>query len=89
MPEVPPHLIWIWRCYQRLSADRPWHGGGLGPAIPGAIPWVCVAKWIEFHNYNDAEAQMLDHCVREMDTVYIQHYHEKTNRHAKASPTPS
>jgi hypothetical protein len=68
--DVHPQYLWIWRCWQRLSPDRPWIGGGMGPAQPGNIPWMTLRAWAEAYDLSEGEFALLDQCVRAMDGVF-------------------
>lgn len=68
--DIMPQYGWIWRCWHRLSPDRPWHGGGIGPAQPGNIPWMTLRAWGQVHDLSEGEFILLDHCVRAMDGVF-------------------
>lgn len=62
---------WIWRAWHRLSPERHWQGGGMGPDMPGDIPWTAVMRWADRHGLDGAAADMLDHCIGEMDRVFV------------------
>jgi hypothetical protein len=68
--EVLPEFQWIWRAWRRLSSDRPNHGGGFGPSVPGDIPWSLLLKWAEHHEMTKAEFYLLDRCCQAMDREY-------------------
>jgi hypothetical protein len=70
-PPVDPTLEWIWRAWHRLSDDRPRFGGGMGPPVPGRIPWLTVRLWCRHHDLTKGEMDMLDVCFAAMDAVYI------------------
>jgi len=55
----------------------------MGPAMPGPIPWTAMAVWAEYHNYNQAEMALLDHCFKAMDMVYLQHFQRKAETQLK------
>ena len=67
-PEISNWLEWVWRAWHRLSLDRPYYGGGMGPSIPGRISWQSVAAWAKHHGQ---DAGFLDKAVVAMDTVYL------------------
>jgi hypothetical protein len=71
-PPIDPTLEWIWRAWHRLSDDRPHFGGGMGPPIPGRIPWSVVHLWAEHHELQKGEMDMLDLCLGQMDVVYLE-----------------
>lgn len=79
-PEVPDHLTFAWRCWHRLGLDRPWLGGGFGPAVPGRIPWPAMHAWAEHHEMTGAELEELDVYVRAMDDAYLAHHVAKAKR---------
>lgn len=68
-PEISSWLEWVWRAWQRLTLDRPLYGGGMGPAIPGRIPWQTVRDWAVHHGQ---DALFLDKAVIAMDGVYLE-----------------
>jgi hypothetical protein len=68
-PEINNWLEWVWRAWHRLSLDRPLYGGGMGPPIPGRIPWQSVAAWAAHHGQ---DAWVLDKAVVAMDTVFLE-----------------
>lgn len=70
-PVLDPTLLWIWRAWHRLTDDRPYHGGGMGPAVPGRIPWSLVHLWAQHHQLERGAMAMLDACFAELDTVYL------------------
>jgi hypothetical protein len=70
-PVVDSTLDWIWRAWHRLSDDRPYHGGGMGPAVPGRIPWTVVLAWSRHHRLSRGEMTMLDIGFAAMDATYI------------------
>lgn len=84
VPEVDASLDWIWRAWHRLSDDRPQWGGGMGPSVPGRIPWITLHTWSQHHDLSRAEMAMLDLCIGEMDAVYLTWW---TDNQAKA-PDP-
>ena len=55
-----------------MSMDRPWRGGGMGPMMPGGVPWAAVRDWCEFHDYPGDAVLFLDSCVRDMDAVFLE-----------------
>lgn len=67
-PQVPEVWLPVWRAWRRLSADRPMHGGGLGPPVPGRIPWRDIDRWCARHGGDVAEySEIFD----SMDEVYV------------------
>ena len=70
-PELPEHLLWAWRAWHRLSQDRPWRGGGLGPPFPGGIAWRDVRAWCEFYDLPGGAVETLDKLIREMDAEFF------------------
>lgn len=72
MPVINPAFDWIWRAWHRLSDDRPRYGGGMGPSVPGRIPWTVVAQWCRHHDLTRAEMLLLDACFAVMDVVYLE-----------------
>lgn len=77
MPDVPEHLAWIWRAYNRLEMDRQWMVGGMSAAIPCRIPWQSIVDWAQFHGYDEDDHAMLDACIVGMDTIYLKHQAKK------------
>lgn len=77
--EVQPEYAWIWRAWQRLSADRPLAihgammpmGGGIIRSIERRIPWTVVMKWAAWHELDRAETGLLDLCICALDAIYI------------------
>lgn len=76
-PDIPDHLLDVWRAWHRLDMDRPWYGGGMGPMIPGRIPWKNIADWCQFHGHSHEQRELLDACFAEMDIAYISFHNEK------------
>jgi hypothetical protein len=74
LPADDPTLEWIWKAWQRLRHDRPLYGGGMGPAVPGRIPWTVVRAWGQYHRLRRGEFEMLDLCFAVLDGVYIAWY---------------
>lgn len=70
-PFIEPYLLWIWRAWHRLSHDRPLHGGGMGPAVPGPIPWRVVRAWAEVYDLTRDRFLMLDRMIQAMDAEYL------------------
>jgi hypothetical protein len=56
-----------------MSLDRPFMAGGMGPMIPGRIPWRSVRDWAEYHDYTADAFDFLDFCIREMDNEFLAH----------------
>jgi hypothetical protein len=65
--------MWVWRAFMRLSADRPWLGGGMDAPVPGRIPWAVVRAWADAHGMTNEEAEHLDRYLVPMDEVYAKH----------------
>jgi hypothetical protein len=76
-PPADASLDWIWRAWHRLSDDRPRYGGGMGPSVPGRIPWMVVQAWSRHHRLHRGEMQMLDLCLGAMDAAYIAWWSEQ------------
>jgi hypothetical protein len=68
--DVDRQWMWIWRAWHRLSDDRPHFGGGLGPMMPGNIPWSMVYQWAMAYGMTRGELVMLDVCIQRMDRTY-------------------
>lgn len=71
---IPDHLAWIWRAWHRLHLDRPWWGGGMGPVVPGRIPWATVRDWAAFHDLSGDDMLLLDTCIRALDGEFLAHH---------------
>jgi hypothetical protein len=84
-PFIEPEFLWIWRAWHRLHPDRPQHGGGLGPSVPGDIPWTVVRQWAEFYHLSRGEFHMLDRVLQAMDAEYREWWIE---RHPPEPPAP-
>lgn len=84
-PDVPlePAWDWVWRAWQRLTHDRPWQGGGMGPATPGRIPWSVVARWCDVHGHGATEMEFLDLCFAALDAEFFEHWRSKLPKDAK------
>jgi hypothetical protein len=80
-----PQWRWIWRAWERLGLDRPYHGGGMGPPVPGNIPYLTVRQWASDHDMTRGEFEMLDACLRAMDKEYIAHW---VSRQPQPPPPP-
>jgi hypothetical protein len=78
-PEVTikPEFQWIWRAWRRLSADRPFIAGGMGPSVPGAIPWAVAIEWARYHGLSRDEFDLMDHCLGRLDETYRQWWMER------------
>jgi hypothetical protein len=74
VPAHDPNLDWIWKAWQRLRYDRPMYGGGMGPAMPGRIPWTVVRAWAAFHRLHKGEIELMDTCFGALDAVWIAWY---------------
>jgi hypothetical protein len=76
-PEEPeplrPELLWLWRAWHRLDGDRPWRPGGMGPSLPGRIPWSVTHAFAAAHGLTVEDREMLEHCIGAMDTVLLDH----------------
>lgn len=72
--------MWVWRAWNRLTADRPWIGGGMGSPSPGNIPWSIVTAWAGVHDYDEDETDMLDLLIQEMDAEYLSWWREEAER---------
>jgi len=69
-PNVDPRWRWVWRAWHRLSPDRPFHGGGMGPSVPGNIPWWQIRLWARDHDMTAGQRHVLDICIQRMDETY-------------------
>lgn len=79
-PTIDPSLEWIWRAWQRLHPDRPHYGGGMGPSVPGRIPWSTVRLWCKHHGLRKGEMNMLDLCFGALDGQYLEWWQSKQKR---------
>jgi len=73
VPQVHDWLVWVWRCWNRLAHDRPWLGGGMGPAVPGRIPYIAIRRWAKDHGIKPGSPDhlFLDTLVQELDEEYV------------------
>lgn len=46
----------------------------MGAPIPGRIPWAVIRNWSNEHDYDEADAELLDVVMGEMDRVFIDDY---------------
>jgi hypothetical protein len=83
-PNVQPRFRWIWRAWHRLSLDRPYYGGGMGPPVPGNIPWWMIRLWAQDHHMTRGQMLMLDVCIRKMDETYRMWMRDKMETERKA-----
>jgi hypothetical protein len=84
-PDVDRQWQWIWRAWHRLSDERPQYGGGMGPLIPGNIPWSLVYRWAEAHGMTRGEMVFLDFCIQRMDRTFHKWWVSK-QPHAQKNP---
>jgi hypothetical protein len=82
LPVDDPALDWIWKAWQRLRHDRPFYGGGMGPPVPGRIPWTVVRAWGQYHRLRRGEFEMMDLCFAVLDGVYIEWYVAEQKKNA-------
>jgi hypothetical protein len=40
--------------------------------VPGKIPWTIVRMWARHHGMSRGEFTLLDACIQEMDSSYLQ-----------------
>lgn len=83
LPDVDPGLRWVWDAWHRLSADRPWKAGGMGPAFPGNIAWASVVGWCDFHGHTGEDVAFMDLCFRAMDEVFFEDHIRRVNEAGK------
>jgi hypothetical protein len=87
---VDRQWLWIWRAWHRLCDDRPHYAGGMGPPIPGNIPWSIVRLWASEHKMSEGEFAMLDTCIQRMDSAYRDWWLMNNAAHtSKPKPGPS
>ena len=84
-PQIEPQWSWVWRCWHRLHPDRPHYGGGMGPAVPGSIPWMVLRVWADTHHYTEVEFTMLDRLIQALDAEYIGWWSDQQRRQADAA----
>jgi hypothetical protein len=82
-PIVDHRFNFVWRAYDRLSSDRKWRSGGMGPSVPGQIPWSVVRQWAEEHNLTYDDKWLMDACFQAMDALYIEWWNEQQKARAK------
>lgn len=83
---MDPAYSWLWRAWSRLSEERPWFGGGMGPAAPGAIPWRALREWAEEYRLTVEEFDLLDEVVMVLDAQYRKHATQQAVKAAKERP---
>ncbi len=76
-PTIDPELTWVWRAWMRLQFDRPYYGGGMGPVMPGRIPFTSVAEWARVEGLSRDRAAFMDHCIMAMDTEFLAWHRER------------
>jgi hypothetical protein len=81
-PFIEPEFGWIWRAWHRLHPDRPQWAGGMGPTVPGAIPWTVVRLWADYHRLSRGEFDMLDRVIQAMDAEYMAWWSERQQNDA-------
>jgi len=78
-PEVPDWLVWVWKAFHRLSAERSFQVRGMAApmgvtritSVPGRIPWTAVLRWAEAHGYGPERFGFLDELVQQMDDEFL------------------
>lgn len=74
---LPAWLDWIWRAWWRLTDDRQWRSGGMGPSQPCRIPWSVVAAWCDRHGYGPEDEELLEAGLRAMDDEWLAWWSEQ------------
>lgn len=46
----------------------------MGAPIPGRIPWWMIDRWCERHDYDEADSELFDIVMGEMDRAFIDDY---------------
>lgn len=82
-PELPAWVHWIWRAWWRLSDERPWIAGGMGPSRPGRIPWTAVAAWCAARGYGEDQEDQLEAGLAAMDEEYLSWQAEQARKAAE------
>lgn len=83
-PELPDHLVFYWRAFWGLHADRPPSFGGVMP-----IPFSALDRFGRRYQVDDLDAfDRLSTFVREMDRVYLGWAH-KQKKVAASKPAAS
>lgn len=77
VPKVDLASQWIWRAWWRLSDDRTMHPGGLGPSVPGRIPWTVVRAYCGHYGMTDGEMALMERCFADLDRVYLLDWQSK------------
>lgn len=62
------------------------HPGGMGPSVPGRIPWTVVRDWCAEEGYTRGEFAELDTCFAAMDDEYLAHWQEHLPPSMRAPP---
>lgn len=76
-PDLRADLVWVWQAWHRLSDDRPWRSGGMGPSSPLPIPFRDVIQWVEFYDLTGEDVLYLDRMIRSMDAVFLKYHNDK------------
>lgn len=42
--------------------------------VPCRIPWRDIIAWADYHGMSEDDTSFLDHCIRAMDDVYLEHW---------------
>ena len=62
----------IWSAWHRLSQDREWISGGMGPPIPQRITWRSVVDWCDYYDVPPHQVDLYDSCFAAMDEVFME-----------------
>jgi hypothetical protein len=81
--EVPPWLVWVWRCWHRLTLDRgqsvqgvPLDMGVMAiRSLPGRIPFSKVDEYAARRDYDEDRLDFLWRCLCEMEEEYLSVWH--------------
>lgn len=49
----------------------------------GSIPWTAMREWEKAHCLDEDEIELLEHCIRHMDGVFLKHHKEESERKQK------
>ncbi|PWC89840.1 hypothetical protein TSH100_04170 [Azospirillum sp. TSH100] len=69
-----PWTRWAWRAWHALADDRQWRAGGMGPAMPGNIPWSVARIYAADHGLH---FPTLFRLLRAMDAVHAEWWTDK------------
>jgi len=84
-PELEPWAAWVWRAWNRLTADRPMHqvtvplplGKVAYQLRPGRIPYTSIEAYARRRGIAGDDFDMLDRLMGEMDDEYLSWWREQ------------